>query len=37
MGVGLGSNDGKVLGSDEGIKLRICYDEVIGAILENVD
>ena len=31
------SNDGKVLGSDEGIKLGSTYGQVLGSILEYVD
>ena len=33
----LGYNDGKVLGSDEGIKLGSNDDKVVGTILGNVD
>ena len=33
----MGSIDGKVFGSDEGIKLRFTYGKVIGTIIGNVD
>ena len=37
FGDSLGSNNGKVLGSDEGIKLRFFYCKVISTILVNID
>ena len=36
LGVSLGSTYGKVLGYNEGIKLRISYGKVFGTILVNV-
>ena len=37
LGDSLGSTDGKVLGSDEGIKLGLSHGKVIGTILGNGD
>ena len=36
MGDSLRYNDGKVLGSDEDIKLRLSGDKVVGNIVGNV-
>ena len=36
IGGSLGSTDGEVLGSDEGIKLILSYGKVLGTILGNV-
>ena len=33
----MGYNDGKVIGSDEGIRMGYTYGKVIGTILVNVD
>ena len=37
IGDSLGSTDGKVLGSDEGIKLEISDGKVLVTILGNID
>ena len=37
IGDSMGYTDGKVLGSDEGIKLVLFYGEVIDTILVNID
>ena len=37
LGVSLGYNDDKVIGSDEGIKLGYTDGKVLGPILLNID
>ena len=37
LGDSLGSTDGKVIGSDEGIKLGLCDVKLLVTLIENVD